>query len=79
VAYNIYTSHEDYFSEPQKFDPERFLEPRVEDKEPYTFIPFGGGPHMCIGFNLAKLEVFLFSLCYLVLFFLFKKNKIKIK
>jgi cytochrome P450 len=46
------------FTNPMQFDPERFLEPRVEHKKHrYAWAPFGGGAHKCIGMNYGRLEV----------------------
>ncbi len=46
------------WTEPNKFDPERFAEPRSEHKKHrYAFAPFGGGAHKCIGMALGQLEV----------------------
>ncbi|KAI3913454.1 hypothetical protein MKW98_003933, partial [Papaver atlanticum] len=47
----------DYFSEPEKFDPTRF---EGKGPAPYTYVPFGGGPHICPGKDLAKLQVLVF-------------------
>lgn len=45
------------FSEPQRFDPERFLPPRDEERRtPYGLVTFGGGPRICIGINFAQIE-----------------------
>lgn len=43
------------FTEPERFDPNRFLPGRDEHKRPHTFAPFGLGPHACMarGFSLA--------------------------
>jgi cytochrome P450 len=40
--------------DPETFWPERFLD---EAPEPYTWLPFGGGAHRCIGAALAELEI----------------------
>jgi cytochrome P450 len=46
------------WTDPLKFDPERFVEPRAEHKKHrYAFAPFGGGVHKCIGMGFARLEV----------------------
>src|ERR1700759_5049615 len=46
------------WTDPLKFDPERFLEPRSEHKQHrYAFAPFGGGAHKCIGMVFGRLEV----------------------
>jgi len=45
--------HPDYFERPNEFVADRFLH---ELKHPFAFIPFGGGPRICIGAALAKLE-----------------------
>lgn len=49
---------EEYFAEPDRFDPERFLPPRDEDaKHPYAWAGFGGGPRTCLGSGLAQIEI----------------------
>lgn len=45
------------FHDPDRFDPERFAPGREEDKEPFTFISFGGGRHKCMGNAFALLQV----------------------
>lgn len=45
--------HPDYFDRHNEFLPGRFLE---DLKHPFSFLPFGGGPRICIGMALAKLE-----------------------
>nr|WP_063018851.1 cytochrome P450 [Nocardia nova] len=44
--------------EPDRFDPERFAEPRREDKSHrYAYLPFGHGVHKCIGMYFGGMEV----------------------
>ena len=38
-----------YFSEPENFDPDRFIEGNKHSRPKYTYLPFGEGPRMCIG------------------------------
>lgn len=46
------------WTDPAKFDPDRFAEPRSEHKRHrYAFAPFGGGAHKCIGMVFGQLEV----------------------
>lgn len=48
--------HPDFWSEPDKFDPARFLGEAAQDRAKFAFFPFGGGPRICIGNNMAMLE-----------------------
>ena len=46
---------------PMKFDPDRFSPEREEHKRhPFSYMPFGGGAHKCIGMHFAKQNVKLF-------------------
>ncbi|MCB1704516.1 MAG: cytochrome P450 [Halioglobus sp.] len=52
-----------WWTEPHKFDPERFE--RGEHKQhPFLFHPFGGGAHKCIGMHFAQMvfRIFLFHI-----------------
>ncbi|XP_034951288.1 cytochrome P450 9e2-like [Chelonus insularis] len=46
----------EYFPEPNKFLPERFLEGGKETFNSSAYMPFGLGPRMCIGNRFALLE-----------------------
>ncbi|KAF5551334.1 benzoate 4-monooxygenase cytochrome P450 [Fusarium mexicanum] len=43
------------FPNPYRFDPDRWLSPTTEMLDAY--IPFGGGPRICIGIHLAYMEL----------------------
>lgn len=49
--------HPDFWSDPKAFRPERFDPNSNEAKEPFSYVPFGGGPHVCIGKHFAMLEI----------------------
>jgi cytochrome P450 len=48
-----------WYDEPDKFMPERWLKDKAEQPPREVYIPFGGGPHICIGNGLAMMEVVL--------------------
>jgi len=49
---------DEWWEEPERFDPGRFSPERAEDqKHSHMWVPFGGGPHMCIGLRFAELQV----------------------
>jgi cytochrome P450 len=43
--------------DPERFDPERFAGEKTNSNRNFTYIPFGSGPHMCIGIHLAMAEM----------------------
>jgi cytochrome P450 len=46
------------WDDPERFDPDRFLPPREEDRRTaYGLATFGGGPRICLGINFAQVEV----------------------
>lgn len=58
VWFPVLAIHHDpkYFPDPEKFDPERFNAENKNNIVPYTYIPFGLGPRMCIGNRFALME-----------------------
>jgi cytochrome P450 len=46
-----------WWPEPEKFDPERFLNSATKANRPkYSYFPFGGGARFCMGAGLALLQ-----------------------
>jgi cytochrome P450 len=48
-----------WWSEPEKFQPERWLDHRAHDLPKYAYFPFGGGPRLCVGNTFAMMETVL--------------------
>jgi cytochrome P450 len=50
-----------HFPDPLTFDPDRWENPEAERLLPhrYAFMPFGGGPRVCVGGHFAMMEVHL--------------------
>uniref|UniRef100_A0A1I8PV21 Cytochrome P450 n=1 Tax=Stomoxys calcitrans TaxID=35570 RepID=A0A1I8PV21_STOCA len=63
----------DFYPQPDRFLPERFTEEENANRDPCTFLAFGGGPKICIGELLARMLItlglamllseFRFSMC----------------
>ncbi|XP_046617580.1 cytochrome P450 6k1-like [Neodiprion virginianus] len=46
----------EYFPEPFKYDPERFNEENKQNRASCIYMPFGEGPHICIGLRFGLLQ-----------------------
>jgi cytochrome P450 len=47
--------HAEFWHDPEAFDPERFAPHRISERPRYAYLPFGAGPHRCIGEHMALL------------------------
>jgi cytochrome P450 len=59
VVSPIHTHHmSEWWQDPFTWDPERFSPQRDESaRHTFMWIPFGGGPHHCIGFKFAEFQI----------------------
>ena len=46
----------DYWTDPDAFRPERFASGTTSDRPKHAYLPFGGGPRICIGNSFAMME-----------------------
>jgi cytochrome P450 len=58
LALSPYITHRNpkYWEDPERFDPDRMREGKASLRKPFAYFPFGGGPRLCIGHNMAMLE-----------------------
>ncbi len=64
---NVYGMHHhpDYWEKPGIFYPEHFTTEQEKQRPPFVYLPFGGGPRLCIGNNFAMMvmQVVVSRLC----------------
>jgi cytochrome P450 len=48
--------HRDLWDDPDAFDPDRFLPEAKAARHRFQYLPFGGGPRLCVGMRFATIE-----------------------
>lgn len=56
IAPYIIHRHRSLWDEPDYFRPERFMHQAKEHISPYSYLPFGAGPRVCIGNRFSQIE-----------------------
>jgi len=51
--------HPQFWENPEAFDPERFLPERAKARPRHAYFPFGAGPRLCMGVDMAIMETML--------------------
>ncbi|XP_055602437.1 cytochrome P450 4d2-like [Uranotaenia lowii] len=80
----IGTMHHDprIYPEPRRFDPERFTDEAISRRHPFSYVPFGAAPRICVGQKYALVEL-KFLLTLLLVNFKFlpcdPENRVQVK
>uniref|UniRef100_A0A0K8W2S8 Putative cytochrome P450 6t3 n=1 Tax=Bactrocera latifrons TaxID=174628 RepID=A0A0K8W2S8_BACLA len=61
-----------FWPNPQLYDPQRFSQEKLHNIKPMTYLPFGAGPHGCIGSRLGMLQV------KLGLLYILKRHRVEV-
>lgn len=61
VIMSPWVMHRDpqHYDQPERFNPDRWLDERTTAAPKFTYFPFGGGPRSCIGSSFAMMEAVL--------------------
>jgi len=61
VMMSQWVMHRDprYYDQPERFNPDRWLDGQAKGAPKFAYFPFGGGPRTCIGASFAAMEAVL--------------------
>ncbi len=48
--------HRDFWTDPDRFDPDRFADDAAKGRDPWAYLPFSGGQRICIGNTFSLVE-----------------------
>ena len=57
--------HQSLWEDPDRFDPDRWREEARGGRHRFQYIPFGGGPRVCVGARFATVEALTVLACWL--------------
>ncbi|MDQ6611049.1 MAG: cytochrome P450 [Gemmatimonadota bacterium] len=67
ITMSPYLTHRlpEFWTNPERFDPERFLGDHATSRHKFAYLPFSAGPRQCIGVGFAMTEIMLVLACIL--------------
>lgn len=71
--------HQSIWNKPEAFDPSRFEIDKMKARHRFSFIPFSGGPRVCIGLRFAMMEAIIILANLIRAFRFSPKNNIPIR
>jgi cytochrome P450 len=62
----IYGTHRNpaHWDDVETFNPRRFEPERTKARHPFAYIPFGGGPRICLGSNMAIMQMLMIVVAF---------------